>query len=45
MRSVRALQRMGEEIGDHEVARFAALQATVEAEFAALTETADAPHG
>ncbi len=42
---VRSLQRMGEEIGDGELPRFAALQAAVEAEFAALTEAADAPHG
>jgi V/A-type H+-transporting ATPase subunit A len=45
---LRPLQRMGEEIGDGEFARFAALQAQVEREFAALmpaAEDSDAAHG
>jgi len=45
---VRALQRMGEEIGDRELGRFDELQARVEREFAQLVptaETSDAAHG
>jgi V/A-type H+-transporting ATPase subunit A len=45
---LRALQRMGEEIADHELARFAELQARLEGEFARLgseTEARDAAHG
>jgi V/A-type H+-transporting ATPase subunit A len=48
MHCVRPLQRMGEEIGDGEIARFAALQAAMEREFAELThenEGSDAAHG
>jgi hypothetical protein len=39
---------MGEDIGDGELDRFAALQADIESEFAELTgagETSDATHG
>jgi len=45
---LRALQRMGEEIADHELARLAELEARVEREFAQLapvTEARDAAHG
>jgi V/A-type H+-transporting ATPase subunit A len=45
---LRPLQRMGEEIRDSELARFTALQAGMESEFAALThesEGSDAAHG
>jgi V/A-type H+-transporting ATPase subunit A len=48
MPSLRAVQRMGEEVGDGELARLAALQATLEGEFAALNDKAgvdDAAHG
>lgn len=46
--SLRALQRMGEEIGDDALERFAELEARIDREFAALqapaaTEAADAP--
>ncbi|HEX6017015.1 MAG TPA: V-type ATP synthase subunit A [Burkholderiaceae bacterium] len=37
---LRSLQRMGEDIGDHELPRLAELQARVEREFAALTPQA-----
>jgi hypothetical protein len=45
---LRPLQRMGEEIGNDELPRFAALQAAMESEFAELArenEGADAAHG
>ncbi|MDP3702587.1 MAG: V-type ATP synthase subunit A [Hylemonella sp.] len=45
---LRPLQRMGEEIADHELPRFAELQARMEREFAQLTpnqEARDATHG
>jgi len=48
MACLRPLQRMGEDIGEGELPRFAALQADVEREFAELTRTsegADAAHG
>jgi V/A-type H+-transporting ATPase subunit A len=48
MACVRPLQRMGEEIGDAELARFALLQADMEREFAAMNhapEDSDAAHG
>jgi V/A-type H+-transporting ATPase subunit A len=48
MACVRPLQRVGEEIANAELARFDALQATIESEFAALAETperADASGG
>jgi V/A-type H+-transporting ATPase subunit A len=48
MQCIRPLQRMGEDIGDAELARFDALQAALEREFAALSEQAkvpDAAHG
>jgi len=48
MKCMRPLQRMGEEIGDGELPRFATLQAEMEREFAELThtgETSDAAHG
>jgi len=41
MACVRPLQRVGEDIGDAELARFVALQAAIETEFARLTETAE----
>ena len=47
MESLRALQRMGEDIGDGELGRFAELQARVERELAQLTpekEASDAAH-
>ena len=46
--SLRPLQRMGEEIADTELARFAALEANLDREFAALvhaSEASDATHG
>ncbi len=46
--SLRALQRMGEDIPDSDLARFAALEASLDREFAALihaSEALDAPHG
>jgi V/A-type H+-transporting ATPase subunit A len=46
--SLRPLQRMGEEIADTELARFAALEANLDREFAALVhahEANDATHG
>ena len=48
MACMRPLQRMGEEIGDGELPRFAELQAAMEREFAELTqrtEGSDAAHG
>ena len=48
MACMRPLQRMGEDIGDGELPRFAALQGEMEREFAELTgkgETSDATHG
>jgi V/A-type H+-transporting ATPase subunit A len=39
MQCVRPLQRMGEDIGDAELGRFAALSAAVEREFEAMTDT------
>jgi V/A-type H+/Na+-transporting ATPase subunit A len=45
---MRALQRMGEEIADHELPRLAELQARMErdfAQFTAATESRDATHG
>ncbi len=48
MACMRPLQRMGEEIGDDELPRFAELQAAMEREFADLTramESGDAAHG
>ena len=48
MACVRPLQRLGEDIADNELARFDALQAAIEREFAALTarsDPADASHG
>ena len=48
MGCMRALQRMGEEIADHELARFAELEARMEREFAQITpatEPRDAAHG
>ena len=48
MECLRPLQRMGEEIGDGELPRFAELEAAMEREFATLThdrEGSDAPHG
>jgi V/A-type H+-transporting ATPase subunit A len=48
MACIRALQRMGEEIGDGELARFAPLEAALDREFALLTqpkESRDAAHG
>ena len=48
MACVRPLQRMGEEIGDEELPRFAELQAAMEREFAAMMqpgEGGDAAHG
>ena len=48
MACLRPLQRMGEEIGDDELARFTDIEAAMEREFAALThesETGDAAHG
>jgi len=45
---MRALQRMGEEIADHELPRLAELQARLEREFAlftSATESRDAAHG
>jgi len=48
MACLRPLQRMGEEIGDGELPRFAAIEAAMETEFAQLThecEASDAAHG
>jgi V/A-type H+-transporting ATPase subunit A len=48
MACLRPLQRMGEDIGDGELDRFAALQAAMErefADFAPTSETSDAAHG
>jgi V/A-type H+-transporting ATPase subunit A len=48
MTCLRPLQRMGEEIGDDELPRFAEIEAAMEREFAQLThesETSDAAHG
>ena len=48
MACLRPLQRMGEEIGDGELPRFAEIEAAMEREFAQLThesETSDAAHG
>jgi V/A-type H+-transporting ATPase subunit A len=48
MACLRPLQRMGEEIGDGDLPRFAQIEAAMEREFAQLahdTETADAAHG
>jgi len=48
MACVRPLQRLGEDIPDRELARFDALQAAIEREFAALNEQSgvrDAAHG
>jgi V/A-type H+-transporting ATPase subunit A len=48
MDCMRPLQRMGEEIGDADLPRFAELQAAMEREFAELmpaTQGSDAPHG
>ena len=48
MPSLRPLQRMGEEIADAELARFAALEADLDREFAELihaSEAGDATHG
>ena len=48
LRSLRPLQRMGEEIADAELARFAALEAELDREFAELVhahEAGDATHG
>jgi V/A-type H+-transporting ATPase subunit A len=48
MACLRPLQRMGEEIGDSELDRFAAIETAMEREFGALThdsETNDAAHG
>jgi len=48
MKCLRLVQRMGEDIGDGELARFDALQAAIEREFAALGQPAkvsDAAHG
>ncbi len=48
MACLRPLQRMGEEIGDDELSRFAEIEAAMEREFAELThdsETSDAAHG
>jgi V/A-type H+-transporting ATPase subunit A len=48
MACMRALQRMGEEIADHELPRLAELEARIEREFAQLTpatEVSDAAHG
>jgi V/A-type H+-transporting ATPase subunit A len=48
MTSMRPLQRMGEEVGDEELPRFAALEADMEHEFASLRSDAganDAAHG
>ncbi|HET9012826.1 MAG TPA: hypothetical protein VFN38_13465, partial [Gemmatimonadaceae bacterium] len=45
---MRSLQRMGEEIADHELARFDELEARIEREFAQLAparEASDAAHG
>jgi V/A-type H+-transporting ATPase subunit A len=45
---MRALQRMGEDIADHELPRLAELQARMERDFAQLmpaTESRDAAHG
>ena len=41
---VRALQRMGDDISDAELDRFDALQAAIEREFAALSQSAEAEH-
>jgi V/A-type H+-transporting ATPase subunit A len=48
LRSLRPLQRMGEEISDSDLARFAALEADLDREFAELShavEAGDATHG
>jgi len=48
MACLRPLQRMGEEIGDGELPRFAEIEAAMDREFAELThasETSDAAHG
>jgi hypothetical protein len=48
MACLRPLQRMGEEIGDQELPRFAEIEAAMEREFAELThagEASDAAHG
>ena len=48
MDCMRPLQRMGEEIGDADLPRFAELQAAMEREFAELTpatQGGDAAHG
>jgi len=48
LRSLRQLQRMGEEIADSELERFAALEADLDREFAELvhsSEATDASHG
>ena len=48
LRSLRPLQRMGEEIADGDSARFTALEAVLDREFAELlkeAEAADASHG
>jgi V/A-type H+-transporting ATPase subunit A len=45
---LRALQRMGEDIGDNQLERLAELEARLEREFAQLapaTEASDAAHG
>ncbi len=44
MPSLRPLQRMGEEIGDSELARIAALEAALDREFAALMHEAEEAH-
>jgi V/A-type H+-transporting ATPase subunit A len=48
MQCVRPLQRLGEDIGDAELTRFAELSEAIDREFEAMTgrqETHDAPHG
>ena len=48
LQCLRALQRMGEDIGDNELGRLAELEARVEREFAQLAparEASDAAHG
>jgi hypothetical protein len=45
---IRPLQRMGEEVADHELVRFDELEARIEREFAQLAparEPSDAAHG
>jgi hypothetical protein len=42
MHVVRPLQRMGEEIAEHELGKFAALEARMEAEFRALAPAPEA---